>query len=64
MQADYRGISIAADMTNTNLSFVGGCVAVIVCDNTVWLSVLKCVLLVKGAQAVFGQPLACVRRVA
>ena len=43
------GIGSLLGVTRANLSFLGGCVGVIVCGNAAWLGMLGCMLLVDGA---------------
>ena len=54
-----RGNGSLMEMSTINLSFRGGGVDVIVCDDTAWLGVLGCLLPVDGAGVVLGEPLVC-----
>ena len=43
------GIKSLSDVIRAKLSFLGGCVGVLVCGNVMWLGVLGCVWFLDGA---------------
>ena len=59
-----RGNGSLMEMSTINLSFRGGGVDVIVCDDTAWLGVLGRLLPVDGTGVVLGEPLVCMPCVA
>ena len=43
------GVGSPSGVTRAKLSFLGGCVGVLVCGNAMWLGMLRCMWLVDGA---------------